>query len=472
MSGVPAPRAFPGGQFRSLARSSPRRAPRGSTAWRAGRPRADVAAAHGSACRGRTAVGSPNASRAASGEKEAAAGTGPRSVPSGRRLGAKAYSPAGPVFPPGRRIGAPVRRLADPASGAARNLLLAVLASCRGRAPRACGVGRSTASRRPRSAKASALYRQRVEPALDLSVTSIWHRRERGPCVCHPHTTSRPRARVCKRDIEQPVVLLHPPRRPPHRAGAATRACSAQLRAGGPDQIGTVPLVWPAGSVRPPEQRALVRRQRHVVSGRITSGACKPFAPCTVITRTRSRPLRRASPPRQGAASAGSPAATAGDCAQTRARGQQFVDRFGRLRAQPRKRRAANRGSGPGLGEQRVWRTETSTLDSGEREGPRRASAHPPSSPARAQRLPQRRRSADRQIHEAVVDEPPSGLVSRKANARSSCGSSSASAAPSGPAPRAARSASADQVRPPARRSDFSARTRGAAEIVAPLPVP
>ncbi len=255
---------------------------------------------------------------------------------------------------------------------------------------------------------------------------------------------------------------------PPSAASPPARAvcCAAAQRSSRRgDQIGTARRV--AGSVGPEDRRPRSGGSA-VVSGRITSGACNPLAPCTVITRTRlpaaSASRFTSAPERRSQCR--NPCSDGGCMRRIRQRGvQQFVHRFRRLRTQPREqpRPAAERAER--LGEQRVRRDVVHARQQcgEERPRPRRQSGR--LRRARAQRLPQMRRGGPSPAPSGCRPyRPPSGLVSRQANVRSSCGSSSASAS-------AIRSCTAGCSVSISRSSpatgtprDFSARTRARAK--------
>ena len=258
-----------------------------------------------------------------------------------------------------------------------------------------------------------------------------------------------------QRDVEQPVVLLHPPLR--RRIAQALGGGAAQLPPRRPDRH-----VAAGGRIGRPQDRALVRRQRRGVrqdhQRRLQSlGAVHRHHPHQAAGAFRlalhlragaAQPVQEALQRRRMHAAVG------------QRRVQQFVHRFGRLRAR------AARTAAPGRRAARApRRTARAARRNRRARARRRRTPRPPASPAVrsarvAQRVPQRPRRPIASSIRLSSDRPPSGLVSRQAKVRSSCGSSSASAS-------AIRSCTAGCSVSISRSSpatgtprDFSARTR------------
>ena len=139
---------------------------------------------------------------------------------------------------------------------------------------------------------------------------------------CSPSSRRRPAARwraSSRRRAAAGTRLPH--RAPPRRARAAIGATSSFLAA--PDEpVRRARRGVLAGSVSSRGWRWVGPGGGVVVSARITIGASRPLAPCTVITRTSSRAISmsRLTRPARCAARRRSPAATASRAARSRAR--------------------------------------------------------------------------------------------------------------------------------------------------------
>ena len=260
-----------------------------------------------------------------------------------------------------------------------------------------------------------------------------------------------------QRDVEQPVVLLHPPllRRVAQPLGGG----AAHLPPRRPDRH-----VAPGGRIGRPQDRPFVGRQRRGVrqdhQRRLQSlGAVHRHHPHQAAGAFRlALHLRaRAAQPVQKPLQRQRMHAAIGQ-----RRVQQLVHRFGGFRTEPGKQPRPPTERPQRLGEQRVRRDVVDPRQQGRKERPGRLPVRPLLRPC-VQRLPQRRVPPDRQIRRGC--RPTGRRVGWSAGRQRSGRPAAAAAhrrAPSGPAPPAARSASAGPARPPARpATSGSAPARG-----------
>ena len=254
-----------------------------------------------------------------------------------------------------------------------------------------------------------------------------------------------------QRHVEQPVVFLGPLARRRRRAGGRTAAQRSSLR--GAHTGTSTPVARPRPTAPAPSSGG-----RPSVSGRITSGACNPFAPCTVMMphHVRRRPPPRASPRRRtAAASARSPAARA-DASARRSSAAFSSSSIGSAASGPSRAssraRAAERSQR--LGQQRV---RGGVIDAGEQRPT--GTATPPASPPAPAHGPATRPTASpaaarRQRHQAVVGRARrAGWSARSRATGRPAAAAACRTAPAGRRPPAGRSAPAGPAPPPARRA-------------------
>ena len=263
-----------------------------------------------------------------------------------------------------RRRRTPVRRAAEPFRQGAR-APLPRSGRRRHRGPlRRCHAPRLAVPRGERHG----LGRQRLEAARHQAVPArVRQRRAASASRTPPAGPRRGSARHRAAGCAPPCAGA--------RASSRMRcAASAAELLARREQIGTAtPVAGSSAQMIGPSSGGIA-----VVSGRMTSGACRPLAPCTVMTRTwlpaASASRFTSAPERRSQCR--KPCSDGGCMLRVGQRGvQQLIDRFGRLRPQPgeQPRPAAERPQR--LGEQRVGRDVIDACQQRGEERPRRAAS-------------------------------------------------------------------------------------------------